>query len=107
MNIAASEGPGVLVIEDDRAAARRIRDDRAAGGVLTWLGPCSKVGEALPLARQPRLALVLDDLPQQGRFRPDGRAALKELRPAAPVLVMTPYEDTATVCQALRHGAGG
>lgn len=107
MGATPAEAPQVLVVEDDPEAARRIRELLVGDGSFACLGPCPDVAGALRLARQHRPAIILYDLHQQGHWRPEGIAALKELLPDARVLVLTNYEDTESVFQALRHGADG
>ena len=95
-----------IVVDDDVVLRRRLSSILAGAGDLDVLGEAGSVAEGLRLVeRSPQLALVDLGLP-------DGHGievitALRERAPAAKVLVISVFEDRASVLSAFRAGADG
>ncbi len=102
-----SEPVSVLLVEDDPADAARIEQEINRSPSFRCIARAADVEEAMRLTRQHRPGIVLHDLHLQGRFRPDGIAAIRELLPEIVVLVLSHYEDTELIFESLRHGADG
>lgn len=95
-----------IVVDDDVVLRRRLSAILSAAGDFEVLGEAGSVAEALRLtARAPQLALVDLGLP-------DGHgieviASLRERAPASKALVISVFEDRASVLGAFRAGADG
>ena len=95
-----------IVVDDDVVLRRRLSAILAAAGDFEVLGEAGSVAEALRLtARAPQLALVDLGLP-------DGHGievitSLRERAPASKALVISVFEDRASVLGAFRAGADG
>lgn len=95
-----------IVVDDDVVLRRRLSAILAAAGDFEVLGEAGSVAEALRLtARAPQLALVDLGLP-------DGHGievitSLRECSPASKALVISVFEDRASVLGAFRAGADG
>jgi DNA-binding NarL/FixJ family response regulator len=95
-----------IVVDDDVILRRRLSAILAGAGDFIVLGEAGTVAEALGLvSREPQLALVDLGLP-------DGHgieviAALRERAPEAKALVISVFEDRASVLGAFRAGADG
>jgi DNA-binding NarL/FixJ family response regulator len=109
MTSAAQDGKrrcSAIVVDDDVILRRRLSAILAGAGDFIVLGEAGTVAEALGLvSREPQLALVDLGLP-------DGHgieviAALRERAPEAKALVISVFEDRASVLGAFRAGADG
>jgi DNA-binding NarL/FixJ family response regulator len=109
MTSAAQDGKrrcSAIVVDDDVILRRRLSAILAGAGDFIVLGEAGTVAEALGLvSREPQLALVDLGLP-------DGHgieviAALRERSPEAKALVISVFEDRASVLGAFRAGADG
>jgi DNA-binding NarL/FixJ family response regulator len=109
MTSAAQDGKrrcSAIVVDDDVILRRRLSAILAGAGDFIVLGEAGTVAEALGLvSHEPQLALVDLGLP-------DGHgieviAALRERAPEAKALVISVFEDRASVLGAFRAGADG
>jgi DNA-binding NarL/FixJ family response regulator len=109
MTSAAQDGKqrcSAIVVDDDVILRRRLSAILAGAGDFVVLGEAGTVAEALRLvSHEPQLALVDLGLP-------DGHgieviAALRERAPEAKALVISVFEDRASVLGAFRAGADG
>ena len=97
----------VLVVDDQTLVRQGIRSLLMLSSEIELAGEASDGTEALELIESKRPDVVLLDLKMP---RVDGLAVLKELqkRPSAPpVLVLTTFDDTDLVLEAIRSGARG
>lgn len=105
-SVSARQRFSAIVVDDDVILRRRLSCILAGAGDFDVLGEAGSVAEGLRLAeRSPQLALVDLGLP-------DGHgieviAALRVRVPEAKALVISVFEDRASVLGALRAGADG
>lgn len=96
----------IVIIEDDAAFSRHLVEALGAAADLSVVGTAATLAEGLEvLSLQPDLVLLDLGLP-------DGSAlpiieALRRQNPKARVLVITVFEDRASVLKTLRAGADG
>lgn len=97
----------VLIVDDHEMARKGLA---AMLGTRDWLaivGEAADCASGLELARRVRPDVVLLDIRMPGS---DGLACIEPLRSLAPppsIVIVTFYDDTAYVLEALRRGAGG
>lgn len=97
----------VLIVDDHEMARKGLA---AMLGTTDWLaivGEAPDCASGLELARRVRPDVILLDIRMPGG---DGLACIEPLRSLAPppsIVIVTFYDDTAYVLEALRRGAGG
>ncbi len=97
----------VLIIDDHEMARRGLAAMLATAEWLTVVGEAADCAGGLDLARRTRPDIVLLDIRMPGS---DGLACIEPLRAVTPtpaVVIVTFYDDTAYVLEALRRGAAG
>ena len=95
-----------IVVDDDVVLRRRLSGILAAAGDFTVLGEAGSVTEGITLTeRAPQLALV--DLGLPDGHGTEVIAALRLRAPGAKALVISVFEDRASVLNAFRAGADG
>lgn len=104
----SAEGPiTVGVVEDSPTVRRNLTRwlDRTPG--FKCICTCANGAEALRMIPGCRPQVVLMDIQMPGMSGVECTAQLKQLLPAAQIIVLTVYEDTETIFKALRAGACG
>jgi DNA-binding NarL/FixJ family response regulator len=104
----SAEGPvSVAVVEDSPTVRRNLNRwlDRTPG--FKCLCTCASGEEALRVIPDCRPQVVLMDIQMPGMSGVECTARLKQVLPAAQIIVLTVYEDTETIFKALRAGACG
>jgi DNA-binding NarL/FixJ family response regulator len=107
-NSAPAEPPITVAVVEDSATVRRNLMrwlDRTPG--FKCLCNCHDGAEALRLIPKHRPQVVLMDIQMPGMSGVDCTAQLKRLLPSVQIIVLTVYEDTETIFNALRAGACG
>jgi DNA-binding NarL/FixJ family response regulator len=107
-NSASAEPPITVAVVEDGATVRRNLTrwlDRTPG--FKCLCACTNGAEALQAIPKCRPQVVLMDIQMPGMSGVDCTAQLKRLVPSVQIIVLTVYEDTETIFNALRAGACG
>lgn len=97
----------VLIVDDHEMARRGLAAMLSTADWLTVVGEAADCASGVDLARRTRPNVVLLDIRMPGG---DGLACIEPLRGLAPppsVVIVTFYDDTAYVLEAIRRGAGG
>lgn len=105
---AASDGPVTVALVEDSSTVRRNLNrwlDRTPG--FKCVCSCANGVEALEVIPGCRPQVVLMDIQMPQMSGVECTARLKQLLPAAQIIVLTVYEDTDTIFRALRAGACG
>jgi len=105
---APAQSPITVAVVEDSATVRRnlIRWlDRTPG--FKCVCSCANGAEALQAIPKHRPQVVLMDIQMPGMSGVDCTAQLKHLLPSVQIIVLTVYEDTETIFNALRAGACG
>jgi DNA-binding NarL/FixJ family response regulator len=97
----------VLVAEDHPVYRDGLRALLAGEDRIELVGEARDGDEAVRLAMELRPDVVLMDIQMPGRNGIEATRAILSARPATAVLVLTMYEDDATVFNAMRAGARG
>jgi DNA-binding NarL/FixJ family response regulator len=103
-----AEAPVTLAVVEDSAIMRRNLSwwlDQTPG--FRCVCACGNGSEALAVIPKHRPQVVLMDIQMPGMSGIDCTAQLKQLLPAVQIIVLTVYEDTDTIFEALRAGACG
>lgn len=105
--MAAKKSIRVMVVEDDAGVRHSLELLLQSTAGLQWNGSAATVSEALRVVPETRPEVVLLDI-----HLPDGSgiecaAAIKERLPNTQIVMITVYDDTEKVFQALRAGASG
>lgn len=102
----SAAGARILVVEDDARLRAHVMGAFAAASDLVAIGAAGSVAEALPLlALAPQLVLLDLGLPDGNGVRVI--EAVREQLPACRVLVLTVFDDRASVLGTLKAGADG
>src|SRR5580700_5893302 len=108
VNAPSVEAPITVAVVEDGATVRRNLMrwlDRTPG--FKCLCSCSNGAEALQVIPKCRPQVVLMDIQMPGMSGAECTAQLKRLLPPVQIIVLTVYEDTETIFNALRAGACG
>ena len=103
-----AEAPVTIAVVEDSAIMRRNLGwwlDQTPG--LQCVCACANGSEALRDIPKRRPQVVLMDIQMPGMSGIDCTAQLKQLLPGIQIIVLTVYEDTDTIFEALRAGACG
>jgi two-component system response regulator RegA len=99
----AAQGATILVVDDDEAYRTRLSRAFERRGFCVL--PACDAEEGIALARARSITFACVDLRMPGRSGLEVVRALRELRPAAVVVVLTGYGSIATAVEAVRLGA--
>lgn len=97
----------VLIVDDHEMARKGLAAMLGTTDWLTIVGEAADCASGLEIARRVRPDVVLLDIRMPGG---DGLACIEPLRSFSPppsIVIVTFYDDTAYVLEALRRGAGG
>ena len=97
----------LLIVDDHEMARKGLTAMLATVDWLTIVGEAADCASGVDLARRTRPDVVLLDIRMPGG---DGLACIEPLRSLAPppsIVIVTFYDDTAYILEALRRGAGG
>ncbi len=97
----------LLIVDDHEMARRGLAAMLATTEWLVVVGEAADCAAGLELARRTRPDVVLLDIRMPGG---DGLACIEPLRALSPppsIVIVTFYDDTAYILEALRRGAGG
>lgn len=97
----------VLLIEDDRITRDGLRALISGTPGYDCVGSSGSVEEALAMPLKSEPDVILLDVHLPGTSGPDGVGPLKELYPAATILMLTVYEQEDLVFQSIVNGASG
>ncbi len=96
-------GPSVLVVDDERFFREAIQEALQADGFDCQL--TGTAGEAVGLARDPRVGVVVLDIQLPDRNGLEVLRRLRDVRPEVRVVVLSAHTDQEYVLEALRLGA--
>jgi DNA-binding NarL/FixJ family response regulator len=102
-----SEAVRVLIVDDHEMARKGLAAMLGPTDWLTIVGEAADCATGLELARRVRPDVVLLDIRMAGG---DGLSCIEPLRAVVPtpsIIIVTFYDDTAYILEALRRGAGG
>ena len=97
----------VALVEDDRFVRERLSEDIASATGLQVVKTCSSVAEALIVLPESRPHVVLMDIGLPEITGIEGVRRLKVIAPSVQILMVTVYEDSQRIFDALLAGAGG
>jgi len=97
----------VAIVEDDAGVRRSLEWLLKSSPEFSCVGACSSAEEALRVLPRASPEVVLMDINLPHRSGIECTARLKELLPAAQVVMITVYDDSEKVFNALRAGASG
>lgn len=102
-----ADAVGVVIVEDHELYRDGLRTLFAAEPDIEILGETDRAEEALGLIKRLRPALVLMDIRLPGKSGVEATRELLAADPAARVLVLTMFDDDASVFAAMQAGAHG
>ena len=97
----------VAIVEDDAGVRRSLEWLLRSSPEFSCVGACGSAEEALRVLPKAAPEVVLMDINLPNRSGIECTARLKELVPAAQVVMITVYDDSEKVFNALRAGASG
>lgn len=97
----------VIVVEDDAGLREQLVKILNSAPRIRCVGACASAEEALEVipARKPDVVLMDIRLPASSGI--ECVAALKQILPNLPILMLTVYEDSESIFRALKAGANG
>lgn len=106
-SIHSTTAVSVLLIEDDRRAAKKIEASLRQDPLITVEGAVSHLSKAAEFLAERRVDVVLYDLMLQGVERTREIVQIKKQARGATLLVLTAYEEVDRIFRALCSGADG
>ena len=93
----------VLVVDDERFFREAIQEALSRAGLECLLA--SDGAEALEMADEPSIGVVVLDVRMPGSDGIEVLSKLREMRPTLPVIMLSAHQDQTYVLEALRLGA--
>ncbi len=97
----------VAIVEDDKGIRRSLEWLLESSTEFSCVGACGSAEEALRVLPKAAPAVVLMDINLPNRSGIECTSRLKELLPSVQVVMITVYDDSEKVFNALRAGASG
>lgn len=97
----------ILIVEDDRQIAERLKAIVSDEGNFEIIGCCSTVSKAYELLRHHSVDVLLCDLLLEDGSGLDVIERAKRVQPNIAIMVITVFTDEKTVVEAVKKGASG